>query len=1316
MRPDINTVNDSKQVALVGVQREKECRHPHTIITSNEKISHVPATSNDLSPNNQISTNFSASYPMPSAAESNELYERMKQGYDVPAHTILKNSINTSSSLPLSNPEISNATTKTEKSLSRLSNPEISEQNDMRLMFVRMSTNDRWLAQGSDLAKISLSERTNRLISPTVDPNEQILNECGKDSPCECDENQRDEGLMKETLSLAPNIESPASVCDENVMLIEFSDTESGESPIESSSIKSIMLIEFSLQKSRKKRIPKKFYRIMSTVINIANDNRPYALVRIFDIEAKGLLDSGAQASIINALLAEQLEARGIKLRECDIYITTADGARHPVMGYMNIPYTLNGVKHTVATLVIRQACVRLVLGMDFWNAFRIKPCVVEDICALQIHDNDNEIKFDVNDRNENSEVGECTNVTSANDGEIKNDTIYDSFEADVTPPKCISAEEPHILSDEQRNRLNEVINKFPFTDPNGELNKTHLKVVSIDTGDAKPYRCKMRYDPPWKTQKIIEEVDRLEKRGIVKRVESSEWLLPILAVPKSNGTWRVCSDARGLNALTKTNCYPQQNANRILGLIGKAKYITTIDMTDAFFQIPLHPDSQPKTAFAIPTRGTYVFERMAMGLKNSGAELCSLIDSLFGALFEPKVFPYLDDIVVVTETFDEHLEILLKVADRFEYANLTISAEKSRFCYKRLKYLGVILDENGINMDKSRIEAVANFPIPKCTRDIQRVMGMAGWYRRFIKNFSEITAPISELLKKNTKFVWNVERERAFNQIIVALTTAPVLANPDYKLPFEIQADACKQSCGAVLVQYQDGQEKVIAYMSQKFTDTQKKYHVTELECLAVILAIEKFRPYVEGSHFRVITDHHSLLWLKNLKDPNGRLARWALRLQAYDFTLMHRKGKHHVVPDALSRSINVIDVSQFENTNDKWYTNLKKLALDEPQNHDNLKVVNELLYIRNNMNEECENPECLWRLCVPKENRVEVIRSNHDDDTSCHFGRFKTINKIRDRYYWPSMNQSIAEYVRNCEVCKITKAKNQILTPPAGKFVEAIRPWRVVATDICGPFVPSKSGNRFLLVAVDVFSKFAVLKAVRNETAKAVTEFIKNDVVLKFACPEIIVSDNGVQYKSILFKGFIETKGIQMWYTANYFAQGNQTECVNKVIGNALRVFLREDVDHRKWDEKINEIANAINSSIHTTTQKTPYELNFGQKMAQHANDYRTHIDANDQGNRDEAAFQVLREKVQKRINEAREKYTKRYDLRTRTIEYKVGDIVFRENTILSDASKYISKKLAPKRIKCEITQKTGTNTYKLRDCDSGKEAIFHAQKFSK
>lgn len=310
--------------------------------------------------------------------------------------------------------------------------------------------------------------------------------------------------------------------------------------------------------------------------------------------------------------------------------------------------------------------------------------------------------------------------------------------------------------------------------------------------------------------------------------------------------------------------------------------------------------------------------------------------------------------------------------------------------------------------------------------------------------------------------------------------------------------------------------------------------------------------------------------------------------------------------------------------------------------------------------------------------------------------------------------MNQSIATYVQNCIVCKETKAHNQRLVPPAGKFVEARAPWRHIATDICGPLPRSKNGHRFLLVAVDLFSKFAILKPVRDATAKAVTEFIKNDVILKFACPKVIVTDNGKQYTSNLFKSFIESRGIDLWYTANYFAQANPTECVNKVIGNALRTFVIDDLDHKNLDAKINETANAINSSTHTTTGKSPYEINFGQYMPQHADEYKNVIDANEVPSREKSDFEKLREKVRTRINESRETYTKRYNLRTRAIKYNVGDIVYRENTVLSDASKNISKKLLRKRVRSVIVDQTGTNTYKLKDLATGKLAEYHAQKF--
>lgn len=1008
----------------------------------------------------------------------------------------------------------------------------------------------------------------------------------------------------------------------------------------------------------------------------------------------RGLLDSGAVSSVMNKGVYDYLVSREVKLYKCNVAITTVDGTSHMALGYMKVDYELNGVRRKIPTLVVLGLKTQLVLGWDFWKAFGIEPRFTRDVFGIEIGSVDKE------------------QVTETIFNSIPIDEV-----ADVTPPKCVNVEEPHILSDEQQKLLDSVVSKLPFCKPEGELNKTWLKKAKINTGDATPIRCKMRIIPPAKLARVVEEIDRLEARGIIRKVESSEWLNPVLAVPKPSGKLRICMDARDLNKLTKKNAYPQQNANRILSLIGKLKYISIIDLTDAYFQIELDEESQEKTAFAIPTRGTYVFCRMPMGLSNSGAELCSLIDSLFGSEFEPNAFPYLDDIVIVTDTFESHIQMIKRVGEKLTYAGLGISPSKSKFAHKRLKYLGHILDEQGIGMDKSRLEAIENFPRPKCIKDVQRLMGLAGWYRRFIKNFSEITTPISELEKKSVKFEWNEERENAFKKLISALTSAPILANPRYDLPFEIQADASKTACGAVLVQYQDGEEKVIAYMSQKLTTTQQKYHVTELECLAVILAIEKFRPYIEGTHFKVITDHHALIWLRNLKDPTGRLARWSLRLQAYDFTLVHRKGKFHVVPDALSRSISAINASRDFSTTDEWYLKYKKLALEKPQEYDRFKIQNGLLYFNPSPeDEECELSSCLWRLCIPRELRKTIVKENHDEDSSYHGGRYKTMAKVRASYYWPGMTQDIAKYVRECEVCKLIKPHNKITTPPAGEFIMADRPFRIVASDLVGPFPMSKKGNRFLIVAIDIFSKFTIMKAVKTATAQNVTEFVKNEVILKFACPEMIISDNGGQYKSALFKSLLEERNIRFWLTANYFAQGNNTECVNKTIGTALKAFILNDVEHREWDKKIPEIANAINNAYHTSTRETPYFIAFGQKMPQNAREYREIIDANNEMPRGEENFKVMREKIQIRLNEAREKAKTRYNLRTRQVAYQVGETVYRENTQLSDATKYFAKKLAPRFVKCTIVEKTGTNTYKLRDNESGKENIYHAQKFHK
>jgi len=296
----------------------------------------------------------------------------------------------------------------------------------------------------------------------------------------------------------------------------------------------------------------------------------------------------------------------------------------------------------------------------------------------------------------------------------------------------------------------------------------------------------------------------------------------------------------------------------------------------------------------------------------------------------EPHAFAYLDDIVIVTPTFDEHLEWLERVLDKIFAAGLTINPAKCEFCRSQVRYLGFIVQRDGLTVDPDKVQPILEYPPPRNVKQLRRLLDMSSWYRRFIPRFATLSEPLTRLLKKNQRWEWAEDQARAFEQIRSHLMAAPTLSCPDFNLPFVLQTDASSVGIGAVLTQTVEGQENIIAFASRALSDPEKKYSVTEQECLAVVWAIKKFRPYLEGYKFTVITDHSSLRWLHNLKNPTGRLARWALELLEYDYEIVHRKGALHHVPDALSRmyegdtEVKVLVVAEADlaaDTADEWY-----------------------------------------------------------------------------------------------------------------------------------------------------------------------------------------------------------------------------------------------------------------------------------------------------------------------------------------------------------------------------------------------------------
>lgn len=318
---------------------------------------------------------------------------------------------------------------------------------------------------------------------------------------------------------------------------------------------------------------------------------------------------------------------------------------------------------------------------------------------------------------------------------------------------------------------------------------------------------------------------------------------------------------------------------------------------------MPLAENSKDMTAFTIPNRPLYRFNVMPFDLTNAPQTMSRIMDIIIPPELRNRVFVYLDDLLLISKNFDSHIVLLEEVGHILRKSGLTLNIEKCKWCMREVRYLGYLIGNGCIKADPERVSAVKNLAPPRSVREIRKFLGFVGWYRRFLSNFSSLTAPLTDLTKKsNNPFKWTGEAQIAFDRIKELLTSAPILITPDFSKPFIIQCDASKTGVGGVLAQEDsDDVELPIAFFSKKLNRPQQNYSITELECLAAVWSIEKFREYIEGHPFKVITDHASLRWLMNQSDLNGRLARWSLKLQGFKFNIEHRKGSLNILPDVL-------------------------------------------------------------------------------------------------------------------------------------------------------------------------------------------------------------------------------------------------------------------------------------------------------------------------------------------------------------------------------------------------------------------------------
>lgn len=456
-------------------------------------------------------------------------------------------------------------------------------------------------------------------------------------------------------------------------------------------------------------------------------DDRPYIKVKIISEDVIGLLDSGASCTVLGNNSQELLNKLNLKPYPAQFSISVASGKSHEAIGAVDIPYTVNNITQIVPTLIVPEIKRDLILGIDFWKKFKILPRVWVEM--------------------------------------ITTDDVLDRVERPLT-----ATETETFLS---------ILRKFPISKDN-TIGKTRLLEHVIDTGEAKPIKQKHHIWSPFIQEKVMEEINRMISLEVIEPSQSP-WNNPLVVVSKSDGRLRICLDSRRLNSVSLPDAYPLQHINRILGRLQSTKIISSVDLKDAFWQICLEETSKPKTAFTIPGFGHFQFARLPFGLSNSAQSLARLMDRVLGVDLEPRVYVYLDDLVIMSNSMEEHLELLAEVGRRLSEAGLTINLKKSKFLQKQVKYLGYIVDESGLRADPEKIAPVINYPAPTTSKECRRFIGMSSWYRRFIPNFSVLSAPISDLLQKNKKFVWTAEANEAFIKLKEALVSSPVLSNPNF-------------------------------------------------------------------------------------------------------------------------------------------------------------------------------------------------------------------------------------------------------------------------------------------------------------------------------------------------------------------------------------------------------------------------------------------------------------------------------------------------------------------------------------------------------
>lgn len=921
-------------------------------------------------------------------------------------------------------------------------------------------------------------------------------------------------------------------------------------------------------------------------------------------------IDTGSDVSLINSKLV-----RGEKKRneERNNYLCYPTGEKVPILFRVCMKVELGKISEKVSMFAVEMNDDCL-LGADFLRKLNLERIFVETLG-----------------------LGKSGSEEIFNCGRIEN------FSEEISETlKGIHKNNSENLDKEQKKIFIDFLREFEnvFTE-NIVAGNCDVVAHGINVKDSLPIKQIPRRVPLLLRKEVNEILEEMKRQGVIEE-SHSPWVSPAVLVRKKDGTIRFCVDYRKLNSVTVKDCFPLPRIDDILDQLSGNSWFTTLDLKSGYWQIKIREEDKEKTAFSIGN-GLWQFTVMPFGLCNAPATFERMMEEVLQGILNKICLVYLDDVIIFGKDFSEMLKNLKLVFQRLKLANLKVNPKKCVFFGKKIKYLGHVISAEGVSTDPEKITAVKNWPVPHNKKQLRSFLGFCSYYRRYVKGFSSLAKPLFVLTENQVKFSWDEKCQIAFEELKQVLSSSPCLSFPKGEGEFILDTDASKIGIGSILSQRQDGKERVIAYFSRVLSKAEKNYCITRRELLAIVDSLKSFRHYLLGRKFIIRTDHISLRWLMSFRDLEGQLARWLEKLQEYDFEVVHRKGVAHKNADGLSRreceTEGCIYCEKIERKfAEGTFNSVARIILTEETledwRRDQMEDSSISLILqgkeegvrpsRSELDPEDVSAQLYWsywealtlrdgvlykrwdapnlksrifQLIVPRKRIKEILEKAHDGASGGHFGVNKTLEKIRRRFYWASCKQDVENWCRTCKFCISKKGPSSKGKSPL-QIYNVGTPFERLQMDILGPLPKSSSGNRFLLVVVDCFTKWVEAFPLKNMRAKTVAEIFVNEIISRHGVPQEVHTDQGRNFESKLFAELMVLLGIRKTRTTALHPQSDgQVERQHRTIVNFLAKFISEN--QRDWDRWIPMFLLAYRSSTHESTGVTPAELYLAKDL---------------------------------------------------------------------------------------------------------------------